>query len=250
MVSATGGHRSRRKAHFLKPTVTLNTGTISELPSDCLSPKSSSKEFKDLSEKVFLRGWALTTERWQRWVKEMQSKYLNLWKRVSIYEAVMSSTYVMYPYEELLLCISERWCPDTNTFIFPWGETIVTLEDVMVCGGYSVLGESVLSPLETKQLVEVEEKLIEVLKEVERGVFPDHNAWMDYFMGTEHDLEHEAFLSLWLSKYVFVKHESRFKHVFERLAFGLTCPESFSFCTVSVIAGLGLGKISNIAVDA
>ena len=219
MVSPTGGHHRRRKAHFLKPTVTSNNGTISELPPDCLSSKPLTYEFKDLSEKVLFKGWKRTTEKWKRWVQNMHSKYQALWKQVGIYEAVMSSRYDMKQHKELLIGIAERWCLDTNSFIFPWGEATITLEDVMVCGGYSVLGASVLSPLKTKQLVEVEEKLTEGCKEARRGssVIATHKAWMDYFMGTGHDLEHEAFTSLWLSKFVLVKSasfQSIGKHVF------------------------------------
>ncbi|MBA0591206.1 hypothetical protein Gorai_019889 [Gossypium raimondii] len=62
------------------------------------------------------------------------------------------------------------------------------------------------SPLKTKQPVEVEEKLIKGRKEAARGrcMFASPKDWMDYFMGTGHKLEHEAFLSLWLSNFVFV----------------------------------------------
>lgn len=46
-----------------------------------------------------------------------------------------------------------------NTFILPWGEATITLEDVMVLGGFSVLGDSILCPLESSQLKEIYEKL-------------------------------------------------------------------------------------------
>ncbi|XP_040960283.1 uncharacterized protein [Gossypium hirsutum] len=75
------------------------------------------------------------------------------------------------------------------------------------------------SPLKTKQPVEVEEKLIKGRKEAARGrcMFASPKDWMDYFMGTGHKLEHEAFLSLWLSNFVFVTSTSIHyvgKHVF------------------------------------
>ncbi|MBA0673155.1 hypothetical protein Goklo_025455, partial [Gossypium klotzschianum] len=85
--------------------------------------------------------------------------------------------------------------------------------------GFSVLGESILSPLKTKQLVEIEGKLIKGSKKAARGrcMFASPKDWMDYFMGTGHELEHEAFLSLWLSNFVFVTSTSIYyvgKHVF------------------------------------
>ncbi|GLU23620.1 hypothetical protein SLE2022_396120 [Rubroshorea leprosula] len=118
----------------------------------------------------------------------------------------MGSTYVIKQQRELILGVAERWSPETNTFIFPWGEATITLEDVMVCGGYSVLGSSVSSPLRSENLVAIEEKLIEACKEAATigATVASHGAWMDYFMGTSHELQHEAFLSLWLSRFVLV----------------------------------------------
>ncbi|XVF77544.1 hypothetical protein PTKIN_Ptkin14bG0053500 [Pterospermum kingtungense] len=144
----------------------------------------------------------------------MHSKHQVLWKQVGIYKAVMSSRYDMKPHKELVLGLAGKWCLGTNTFVFPWGEATTTLEDVMICGGYSVLGESVSSPLKTKQQVKVEKKLREGHKEAAKGnsLVATHRAWMDYFMGTGNDLEHEAFLSLWLSMFVIVKYTS-FQHI-------------------------------------
>ena len=39
--------------------------------------------------------------------------------------------------------ILKFWSPKTNTFIFPWVEVTISLEDVMILGGFSVLGECV-----------------------------------------------------------------------------------------------------------
>ncbi|XP_040938086.1 uncharacterized protein [Gossypium hirsutum] len=149
----------------------------------------------------------------------MHDKYQALWEQVGICEAILSSRYHIKQHKELVLGIVEKWCLKTNTFVFPWGEATITLEDVMVCWDFSVLGESVLIPLKTKQLVEVEGKLIKGRKEAARGrcKFASPKDWMDYFMGTGHELEHEAFLSLWLSNFVFVTSTSIHyvgKHVF------------------------------------
>ncbi|KAG8479352.1 hypothetical protein CXB51_029130 [Gossypium anomalum] len=199
MVSPTGGHITRRKAHFLKPTATSSNGKVSELPQRCLSPKPFIYDLKDLSEKVLFKGWKRPTQKWETWVRNMHDKYQALWEQVGICEAILSSRYHIKQHKELVLGIVEKWCLETNTFVFPWGEATITLEDVMVCWGFSVLGESVLSPLKTKQLVEVERKLIKGRKEAARGrcKFASPKDWMDYFMGTGHELEHEAFLSLW-----------------------------------------------------
>ncbi|OMP04444.1 hypothetical protein COLO4_09639 [Corchorus olitorius] len=220
MVSPTGGDPTVRKAHFLKPTFTANDGEISELPPGCFSRKQPIQNLKHLSGKIVFKGWKRPTEKWKRWVQSMHSKHQALWKQVGIYEAVMSSRYAMKKRKELVLALAEMWCPSTNTFIFPWGEATITLEDLMVSGGYSVLGESVLSPLKTEELIEVEEKLIVGRKEAATvgAIVATNKAWMQYFMETGHELEHEAFLSYWLSNFVLVEssHSTHFvgKHVF------------------------------------
>ncbi|XP_039032332.1 uncharacterized protein LOC120167362 [Hibiscus syriacus] len=219
MVSANGGLSTRRKAHFLKPTTAISSnGKISELPHDHVSPKPFIHGLKDLSEKVSFKGWRRSTQKWKTWVHNMHAKHRALWKHVGIYDAVMSSRYDVKQHKELVLCFAEKWCLGTNSLVFPWGEATITLEDVMICGGFSVLGESVLRPLNSK-LVEVEERLIKGRKEAARGgcVLATSKAWMDYFMGTGNELEHEAFLSLWLSNFVFVSSASATsvrKHVF------------------------------------
>lgn len=47
----------------------------------------------------------------------------------------------------MLLGLAEFWSPETNTFVFPWGEATITLEDVMVLGGFSALGRNVTRPV-------------------------------------------------------------------------------------------------------
>jgi len=47
----------------------------------------------------------------------------------------------------LLFGVVEKWCCDTNTFVFPFGEATLTLEDIMVLGGYPVLGDPVFTKL-------------------------------------------------------------------------------------------------------
>ncbi|XWS27868.1 hypothetical protein CRYUN_Cryun25bG0016700 [Craigia yunnanensis] len=106
--------------------------------------------------------------------------------------------------KDLLLGLVEFWCPETNTFVFPWGEATVSLEDVMILGGFPTLGESVRRPLEGK-LVKIEEEMY-----MKRLIFSrtkskkaSHECWIKHIMEEEREYEHVAFLSLWLSRYVF-----------------------------------------------
>ncbi|GAB2220551.1 hypothetical protein Droror1_Dr00008211 [Drosera rotundifolia] len=75
----------------------------------------------------------------------MKEKHHQVWRKSGILEAVMGSVVRVCRDEEVLLGVMERWCPETNTFVFPWGEATVTLEDVIVLGGYPVIGDGIWS---------------------------------------------------------------------------------------------------------
>lgn len=79
----------------------------------------------------------------------------------------MGSTCENQRNKDLILVLAEKWCRETNTFVFPWGEATITLEDIMVSlsGGFSDLGSPIFSPLETLELKEIEERLIQARKD-------------------------------------------------------------------------------------
>ncbi|CAN0871247.1 hypothetical protein LINGRAHAP2_LOCUS9794 [Linum grandiflorum] len=52
------------------------------------------------------------------------------WEKAGIFDAIMSSVYPIKRDEELVYRLAEKWCPTTNSFVFPWGEATVTLEDM------------------------------------------------------------------------------------------------------------------------
>ncbi|XP_047250137.1 uncharacterized protein LOC124885917 [Capsicum annuum] len=81
--------------------------------------------------------------------------------------------------------------------------SLVDEQDIVVLGGYSVLGQCVLEPVKNNDSVEVEKNLCEaykVVKESDKNVSP--HPWMEHFAGRGDNLEHVAFLTLWLSRYV------------------------------------------------
>ena len=76
---------------------------------------------------------------------------------------------------------------------------------MMVLGGLSVLGGPVTSHVEIPQDCEALCQLKEAYKKLisspsKKARF---NAWMNEFMENQNVHEHEAFLALWLSKYLF-----------------------------------------------
>ncbi|KAL0796830.1 hypothetical protein Bca101_068207 [Brassica carinata] len=76
----------------------------------------------------------------------MEALHEPTWRKAGIFEAIKASTYNIIKNPSLLLSVSKKWCPETNSFVFPWGEATITLEDVMILLGFSVLGSPVLSP--------------------------------------------------------------------------------------------------------
>nr|GEY09660.1 hypothetical protein [Tanacetum cinerariifolium] len=120
-------------------------------------------------EKINFIGWVSPHRKWEDWVKTMKVAHSPGWKRAGIYDAIMNSTLKIPLNKNLIFWFAEKWSPKTNTFILPWGEITITLEDMMVLGGLSAR----------------------------------FSAWINEFMDNQNVHEHEAFLVLWLSKYLF-----------------------------------------------
>ncbi|KAF7112491.1 hypothetical protein RHSIM_RhsimUnG0223800 [Rhododendron simsii] len=207
MVSPTGdGQPTLRMAHFLNPSL-----SSTEQPPLNLSPYSfSSTTSKTQTQKnplnVSFNGWREPQKNWKSWVDHMCSLHKPVWEKAGIYESILGSVYLIRKDCELVTKVAEKWCPDTNSFLFPFGEATVTLEDMMTLGGYSVLGDSVLTPLPPgKDLGEIREELLQARLELVRGRAKkaDQGGWLKKFMISGSRIEHEAFLSLWLSKFVF-----------------------------------------------
>ena len=195
VASASGGISHKRTAHFLKPPVPCSEGSNLKLP--YLSPKP----WWPLH--VEFNGWRDPQKKWEKWVDRMQSKHQSLWKKAGIFEAIMCSTYRFHRNKDLIFGLAERWCSETNTFVFPWGEATITLEDMMVLGGLSVIGSPVLLPLVDKELAEIEKSLKKVHANFAQKKSHGHLQWLNFFMESGKRHEHEAFLSLWLSRFVF-----------------------------------------------
>ncbi|KAF8391490.1 hypothetical protein HHK36_023795 [Tetracentron sinense] len=105
---------------------------------------------------------------------------------------------------------------------------LLYFEDMMILGGFSVLGEPITSPL-SEELVKIEDEITKEHKRFYKSKArkASHSSWMNHFMESGSDLEHVAFLTLWLSRYVFPSHPEELigRHVFSiaiHLAQGIT----------------------------
>ncbi|KAK4706715.1 hypothetical protein R3W88_033727 [Solanum pinnatisectum] len=170
-----------RVTHFLKPTTKKLPFLPSRLKISCSSLK------------VQFRGGFSYMKGLSKWI----------WKKAGIFEGIIASTFKIYRHSDLILALAERWCLETNTFNLPWGEATITLEDMVVLGGFSVLGHFVLKPVKTNDSVDIEKALCDVHKDIRaRKTNVGHHSWMEHFAGRGDHLEHVAFLILWLSRYV------------------------------------------------
>ena len=226
MLPPSGGDTTRRMAHFIRPAVA--SGSVLPSPPPFSSPIAP-LESHEWETKISFHGWSCKEKQWKKWVESLHSSYQSVWRTAGIYEAIMGSNYQIPRNDDLVNGVAAKWCPETNTFVFPWGEATITLEDVTILGGFSPLGESVSAALEQKELVEIKENLIQERLLVSRSSTTQkacQSVWMARFMGTGSRLEHESFLSLWLSRFVLpIKANSTIeKHVFSiaiRLARGI-----------------------------
>jgi hypothetical protein len=94
--------------------------------------------------------------KWVTWVDQLQLKYESVWKKAGIFEAIMSTKSHIMKNQDLVYGVVEKWCFETNKFVFPFGEAIITLEDIMVLGGYSLFGSPISKPLKDQEMKEVE----------------------------------------------------------------------------------------------
>ncbi|KAL0770237.1 hypothetical protein Bca101_035387 [Brassica carinata] len=117
------------KAHFLNPIAT-SCEAVAELPRQRHSVSSSpTKLLNSLSSRDSVSGFWVAERRYVSW----------------------------------------KWCPETNSFVFPWDEATITLEDVMVLLGFSVLGSPVLESVHSSEMRDAVEKLEKSWQEKKAG---------------------------------------------------------------------------------
>uniref|UniRef100_A0A0E0KFL6 Aminotransferase-like plant mobile domain-containing protein n=1 Tax=Oryza punctata TaxID=4537 RepID=A0A0E0KFL6_ORYPU len=164
---------------------------------------------------VELEGWVPESLKlWRRWVAKLCPRHKPLGRRLGSLTP-SSSPHVRCTVTRLTALL----CGETNTFVFPWGEVTVTLEDVAVLGGLPLLGRLVrVSPQDA--LCGDVDRLEAVCRALylskSKNSRPDRTAWARHFLerppgkvkvtggGDEAcgHLEHNAFLAMWLSLFV------------------------------------------------
>jgi hypothetical protein len=111
------------------------------------------------------KGWAGSPSLWRRWVAKLRPRHQRLWRELGILGAILATTYRVRRDEALLLELAAFWSGPTNTFVFPWGEATVTLEDVAALAGLPHVGCLVRAalPYELERVVSALESVRAVL---------------------------------------------------------------------------------------
>ena len=63
---------------------------------------------------------------------KLRPKHEAVWRELGILDGLVASTCRFIRHETLLVEITKFLSPETNTFVFPWGEATVTLQDIAV----------------------------------------------------------------------------------------------------------------------
>ncbi|XP_020417886.1 uncharacterized protein LOC18780617 [Prunus persica] len=206
MVSPKDEKQTRRVARFLKPCA-LNFNKAVAPPSNPLLCEVLYHNLQQWPSRVLFKGWKMPQAKWDEWVNRLAGECCSIWNQADICDAILSSRYeIRCTNKNILLGLVEFWSSETNTFVFQCGEATFTLEDMMVLGGFSVLGRPVTRPvigLLVEIVEEMEKKRVEISRTKAKKAC--QFVWIKHFMElqNEYKYEHVAFLSLWLARFVF-----------------------------------------------
>ncbi|KAL2943692.1 Serine/threonine-protein phosphatase 7 long form-like protein [Bienertia sinuspersici] len=209
IISPKDGNSSMRIARFLKPNA-RNINQYSGIPeTPFVSDIFTYQNLQKWPLKVHFINWKKPQKNWMEWVNRLVIYHGTSWIKTGIYDGIQASLHEIPCNYDLILGVCEFWCSKTSTFIFPWGEATITLEDVMILGGLPVVGEPINKAIEGN-LVEIDAESKKIGKSGEKEA--THSTWLKHFMEEEEEgeieheegkLEHVAFLCLWLSRFVF-----------------------------------------------
>ncbi|KAK2409177.1 serine/threonine-protein phosphatase 7 long form protein [Trifolium repens] len=143
--------------------------------------------------KVFRSAPYYGNEGYLEWLDRVQVGYGDFWKDSGIYELIQLSRVGPQYQQEMIIATMHFFESSTNTFHFECGMMTPTLFDVSAITGLSPVGE-VYDPAKTNPSIEFDYKE----KTFQKYILENHR------VGEEEvsDIEHIAFLTLWLSHYV------------------------------------------------
>jgi hypothetical protein len=144
--------------------------------------------------KVFRYAPYYGNEEYLKWMDRVQVGYGDFWKDSGIYDLIQLSRVGPKYHQEMLVAALHFFDSSTNTFHFECGMMTPTLFDVTAITGLSPVGET-YDPAKTSLAIEFAPKEKTFQKYIQEN----------HAVGEEEvsDIEHVAFLTLWLSHYIF-----------------------------------------------
>ncbi|RLM70044.1 uncharacterized protein C2845_PM17G05990 [Panicum miliaceum] len=92
-------------------------------------------------------GWACVPRRWREWVGKPRPWHEALWRELGILGTVLAVSGAATQARACVALVDTFWSDATGTFVFPWGEATVTLEDVVTLMGLPLLGSPLRAPV-------------------------------------------------------------------------------------------------------
>ncbi|KAF7813090.1 Serine/threonine-protein phosphatase 7 long form like [Senna tora] len=194
MVSPLGRNPSHRIAYFLKPSLNIIKNPQPHddfhLPKTLFSSQTTNFDPKSLPLEVTFSGWQIPIKGWKDWKERLYQKHKDIWIKVGIDEAIKASTDEIPKNKDMILF-------------------------------YHLHRSGLLKPTLSSSLGDEESKEMEAKLDRVRLNFAltkarkaNHLPWLKCFFMKEiskelkvdkdvDELEHAAFLSLWLSRFVF-----------------------------------------------
>ena len=81
-------------------------------------------------------GWRDQQKKWNEWVETIEAIHRLVWIAAGFYGALKGLTYRVHTDENLIFGFVERWSCETNNFMFSWCVPTVSLEEMIVSGGF------------------------------------------------------------------------------------------------------------------
>ena len=89
------------------------------------------------NENPLFKGWNNhLPKRWPDWVNQMAGKYSLVWIKAGIFDSILNSMYEVTCNPDVVLSLVKFCFSKTNAFVFPCDEATISLEDVMILGGF------------------------------------------------------------------------------------------------------------------
>jgi hypothetical protein len=164
--------------------------------------------YLNMRNKLFRSAPSIPNKHYLPWLDRVEKEYKEYWQSYGIYDLIQLSRYDPQYQPELLIATMHFYEKSTNTFQFPCGMMTPTLLDVSALTGLRPLGET-FDPANTSENIDFDYDDLSFTKYIAKH----HKD-----KGEVSNIEHVAFLTLWLSHYVFCSRSLQIAKMFVPMA--------------------------------